>query len=387
MAKLPAYMVPTYILAVSCLPLSVNNKVDLKALRALYESTSTDTVAEAADAEDMAPNESLESITRTTQILADFLRIPVSGIMPSSRLFELGLDSVSAIGLARAFKRSGLQQVDVSTILKHPVVRELARAIVRQPATTPDEAVQVARSRISAFADAHRNTIISNLGVQPSQLEHIAHCTPLQEGMISRVTQSESHDTVYFARFRYRLNNSVDTKRLEHAWNTAQACISILRTFFIPTEDGYAQAVLRDCASGVASITLKTDDNGDDASSIGGWVRRVKSFGPTLPWKVEVSKSGYGNLMDLYIFHGLYDGTSLPLLIDTVKRCYNCAVVTPRPLQFYEALTLGPLCQTSGDKDFWSSCLANFSALKIPSTLSRSSEYRRIPCTKRKHHA
>ncbi|OQU93721.1 amino acid adenylation domain-containing protein [Cladophialophora immunda] len=370
--KLPAYMVPSYILAVSSLPLSVNNKVDHKSLKAMYEENLPGAAQDEPSGSYASSPEALQYYDQVASVLASFLRIQISDIKPTSRLFELGLDSISAIGLARALKRKGFQNAEVGMILKHSVVQDLARAIIREADSHQIQAVEIARKRMQSFHDAHYGEIARSMGVSPENIESIAPCTPLQEGMISRVMQSGLDDTVYFSCFLFELNPNTDIQRLKSAWGAVQRSISILRTYFVPTADGFAQVVLRKYDSAVNLIRYEVRNGGIrklQDSSFKDWVGTVRSLSTSLPWKVELGKSGNGGFMILRIFHGLYDGNSLPILLKQVKQQYEHPEEVHNPkMQFYEALPCGPLCQLPDEREFWLSHLARIRPQKLPIT-------------------
>ncbi|OAG45698.1 hypothetical protein AYO21_00334 [Fonsecaea monophora] len=366
--KLPAYMVPSHILAVSSLPLSVNNKVDQKSLKAIYEEHLPGSAQDESD-RNFLTQEGLQHYNEMASVLASFLRIQISDIKPSSRLFELGLDSISAIGLARALKRQGFQNAEVGTILKHSVVQDLAQIITREATSHQNDIVDTARQKIQSFSNIHNGTIAQSMNVSLESIECIAPCTPLQEGMISRVMQADPNDTVYFSCFLFQLDSNTDIQRLKSAWDASQRSISILRTFFVPTEDGFAQVVLRETDSGVKIVSEAR--NGDvrkfEKSSFRDWVRSARSLSTCLPWKVQLGKSGDGGFMILQIFHGLYDGSSLPILLKQVKQRYQHPEETWKPkMQFYQALPHGPLSQLPDEKEFWLSHLPRIQPHKLP---------------------
>ncbi|EXJ73993.1 uncharacterized protein A1O5_02287 [Cladophialophora psammophila CBS 110553] len=368
--KLPAYMVPSYILAVSSLPLSVNNKVDHKSLKAMYEENPAGSAPGEPCGNYGSAADDLQPYIEVANVLASFLQIQSSDIKPTSRLFELGLDSISAIGLSRVFKRQGFQNAEVGTILKHSVVQDLARVITRESTAQQTEAVETARKNIRSFCDIHFGEISRIMDVPPEEIESITPCTSLQEGMISKVMQSGPDDTVYFSCFLFELFPNTDIQRLKRVWEAAQRSISILRTCFVSTADGFAQVVLRKCDSAVNLIDLKARDreiyNVPD-SSFKNWVASVRSLSTLLPWKVELAKSSNGGFMTLQIFHGLYDGNSLPILLKQVKKQYNHPEEALKlEIQFYEALPYGPLCHLPNEKEFWSSHLALIKPHKLP---------------------
>ncbi|ETI26198.1 hypothetical protein G647_02975 [Cladophialophora carrionii CBS 160.54] len=373
--SLPAYMVPTYIQAVSSFPLSVNNKVDHKSLKVLYETNSTESEEAASEQAEAFTNGNLGVGRHVAELLASFLQIPASSIKPSSRLFELGVDSISAIGLARFFNRQGFKNANVATVLKHPVVQDLAHVIAQESTSDGHQAIEAARKLIREFAETHRTSVCRAMKLQPADLEHIAPCTPLQEGMISRVVQGGPDDTVYFSEFLFELGPEIDLARLKEAWQATQQSVSVLRTLFLSTTGGYAQVVLRNCKNDIKILSRQKTSEQTRGSSFRDWVKSVRSLSMSLPWSVELTTSGSSKSMYLYIFHGLYDGYSLPKLLNQVKRHYSRPGDDPSStIQFYQALPYGPLCRLSDERIFWRSRLPSFKSHRLPWTGLKNEE-------------
>lgn len=368
--SLPPYMVPTHYLAVSSLPLSVNNKVDHRVLRALYEASTLDSKSPSTDGEERFETRSPRTMAKVTEVLSEFLQIPGSSIKPNSRLFELGLDSISAIGLARALRKRGFENSHVATVLRHPVVADLARVLDQRPKDGQDEMVAAAQKRIEAFAKTHRQAICQALSVEEDEIEHIAPCTALQEGMISRVMRGDPGDTTYFTSLRFELEPDVDLVRLRHAWITAQQSIGVLRTCFVSTTDGFAQVILRKALSDAVLEQVESDGDSFDAllhSSFQDWAASAKSFSKSSPWRLRIIKSDHHRYMVLDIFHGLYDGISLSLLLERVRQIYlRPEETTETDKQFYDALAYGPLCAMPDEERFWSSRLGNMQPFRLP---------------------
>ena len=140
------------------MPLSGNNKVDHNALRSLFGSASADSTEDGYGAEPESSGGDPQLDDHVVEVLSSFLGIPITSIKPESRLFQLGLDSINAIGLARRLTKEGYQNADVATVLRFSVVRELAQAIAQEPSSDRVQAVEAARKRIDIFADKYRKS-------------------------------------------------------------------------------------------------------------------------------------------------------------------------------------------------------------------------------------
>lgn len=115
--NLPVYMVPTHFLPLSEIPLSVNNKVDNKRLTQIYMDASLEVLQSLAYREEKEGGLSAAEVKIQT-ILAEMTRLQRQEIRRSSTIFELGLDSVSVVGLARKLKKNGFSTATASMIMQ-----------------------------------------------------------------------------------------------------------------------------------------------------------------------------------------------------------------------------------------------------------------------------
>lgn len=114
---LPMYMVPTHFLPISKMPLSVNNKVDNKRLAALYQGTSLELLQQISRREEIWGSWT-DAEKRIRKLLTEMTGLQPSDIKRSSTVFELGLDSVSVVGLARRLKNDGFFASTVSLVMQ-----------------------------------------------------------------------------------------------------------------------------------------------------------------------------------------------------------------------------------------------------------------------------
>jgi len=379
--NLPAYMTPTQLLRISSMPLSANNKVESKVLKMLYEQTRPGSSL-LTYGEDGDSGESTASCAKVLKVLASFLSLSASDIEPTSRLFELGLDSISAISFSRLLRRQGFHSADVALVMRAPTLRDLAHALdtVQDSQQIAEGEVERATRMVERFASKHRSHASTLLDVPDSALSRIAPCTPLQQGMISKVMKSEPEDTVYFSAFNYVLDASIDIDRLQKAWKRVYQDLEILHTHFVETDDGFGQAAYRNGVAPLMRLQGHSESRGIQHildECFHNWVSKAKSWGKRSPWQLLLLESGEKAYMCLQMFHGLYDGIGLHLLLDTVASIYKAdnENESSEDPQFFDVLPLGPLRLKSDSKDFWVKKLPHIQLLDLPVLYSTGSEY------------
>jgi len=367
---LPAYMVPTYIIPVTAMPLSANNKIDNKSLKALFEATCAVQLQELSAAQACLRNIDPGVIKKVVGVVSQVIGLPENTVLASSRLFELGLDSISAISLSRMLKRAGFDAANPSMIMRNSVVADLAIALTEAAplADLNATATQAAKQDIAAFEKTHLSVIEEVLGRNHQEIERIAPCTPLQEGMIARSLNSD--DATYFSSFAFALDTSLDLPRLQTAWMHVERENEILRTRFVPTGDGYAQVVLKHPASHSFRFQQLGVDQEDGRKNVlkhdfVHWFERSKGLENEL-WALSIYRTPEQILMTLRIFHGLYDGISLALILEEVACNYTARPnLSPKP-SYHDILPFGPLLSPPGAQDFWAENLRMVRSLSLP---------------------
>ncbi|MCA6094662.1 amino acid adenylation domain-containing protein, partial [Streptomyces sp. SCA3-4] len=126
-AALPDYMVPAAFVALPALPLTVNGKIDRKALPA------PDLSAGASGRSPRTPEETL-----LCGIVAELLNLPRVGV--DDDFFSLGGDSIVSIQLVGAARRAGLRFTTRDVFERRTVEALVATAVRETGLTGPDEA-------------------------------------------------------------------------------------------------------------------------------------------------------------------------------------------------------------------------------------------------------
>lgn len=243
-----------------------------------------------------------------------------------------------------------------------------------------------AKQAIQAFSHKHSHSLMENIGVAESNVEQIAPCTPLQEGIIYHFLSSSK--PLYCSSFTFELLPTVDLEKLQSAWKKTQFQVQMLRARFVPSSDGYAQVILKKSMLPWFQIEAGSEKNIDRArkQQHDNWVSRLDGLF-THAWEAGVVVSSRKSVMCLSIFHALYDGNSLSLLLDLVSRNYlDQEGVNDGAPNFLDVLHLGPLCKDPSAETFWKKKLENCQYRPLPSSdLEKTSVTERLQIDSTEH--
>lgn len=116
--KLPPYMVPTHCIPVSGIPLSTNNKIESKKLKALYDGLSSLELQNLIRTQDESQDVWSDIEERIINHLAKATDSEANSITRNSSIFRLGLDSISVVSFARTLKEAGFPNAQVSVVMQ-----------------------------------------------------------------------------------------------------------------------------------------------------------------------------------------------------------------------------------------------------------------------------
>ncbi|ODQ71594.1 hypothetical protein LIPSTDRAFT_4826 [Lipomyces starkeyi NRRL Y-11557] len=352
-SKLPMYMVPTYILPLQNIPLSINNKIDNEALAKLYTEATPETLGSYSE-----QNLGAESWNKVEVEIRDQVSSLIdsrnSSIGLCTTFFELGFDSISLVRLLKLLRKF-YNHLTLSTLMRFPSIQCLAKHILEN-----ERVVKLAADSQNYGILNYHDQACCELDLNSEDIEYIIPCTPLQEGMIARALSSEN-DILYFNKFFFELYEEVDTSRLQQCWNAVVQQNQALRVSFLQTEIGVVQVILKDWTPAWLDYTNAIGDYRQLATNLltEHWTN-VKLSRPPLIF--SVMSTGQSRLLFMGLFHALYDGTSMKTILDDVVKLYFYMGVPNRP-SFVEAIYR---IQSSVDiiaaKEFWTE---NFSCIEL----------------------
>ena len=254
------------------------------------------------------------------QVLHDVSDVPLDGIRKDSTIFHLGLDSILVLKLPALLRQYGIK-LSVSTILKQQTVRAIAQSVLRA-APDKSETLDVERTMSLAMSSIDVSSVASNLERKFGEVAYVMPATAGQQYMI-RSWQS-SQGALFYPIFEYTTSGSVNTARLIDAWKSLVQKEDILRTGFIEVGSNLVQIVLKSPLNETVFKSLAGSLTRKDASDL-----RL----PPVALIVEDSEDSITNFR-LQIHHALYDGISLPNIVDQLQSLYRGQSLPTQELSF-----------------------------------------------------
>ncbi|KAM0420751.1 hypothetical protein ACHAPT_011412 [Fusarium lateritium] len=347
-AKLPGYMVPTYIFSLPYIPLSPNNKAEIKDLKRLFADLSPEKLMQLSHASTVPMSRAAQDTMRMLlEVIAEFSSVDKDDLSASTSIFDVGVDSITALRLSSLLKSRGFKAASPAVLLKNPVIGDLAHSLAKGVSIQQEKLVREVKQSIQAFGHRYRGMICRSLGVKSADIEYIAPCSPLQQGIISR-SMTSGQQSLYFNIFELNLHQDTSVGLLRKAWEDIVESESILRTTFVPTTDGFVQVALRRQQFPWREQTLETPELAKAYLT-----EQKKDWTPT------------SKLLVVHIFHALYDGNSFDLMMERLSAVYSHKE-TRRGSPFLEALSYGPLLRHDSCRQFWEDHLQSWSFTPMP---------------------
>ncbi|KAI7012005.1 peptide synthetase, partial [Hortaea werneckii] len=277
-------------------------------------------------------------------------------------IFTLGLDSIDAVRLASRIKKTGLS-LPVSKILQAQTIPRMLHMAgsQRMNGHTKAEANRLSNLSTKFAESAGRN------GYGSESVERVLPATPHQEALIADMLRSDMTD--YYNHDVLRIDSGVDVQRLQRAWQTVVDRSPILRTAFAQITDPgidvtFAQVVHR---PGLVTVGQRSIS---DKKQLQGLLQEItkdarRSFGSEPNTAVTLVSTGKEHYLVLSLAHAQYDGHSLALIHDDVRRAYNDQY-GERPS--YDSVIETSLASTSEEaRTFWIDALSGATPSRFPS--------------------
>lgn len=304
--ELPSYMVPSYWLVQSELPLNINGKVDVPTLRGLVQSfKKEDLLVRPTSKTVVSMRKSLNKIEETLRdIWIRTLVMPEGSIELDDSFQSLGGTSLEAIMVVSRARELSLE-VRVQDILLNPSLLEVAKAS-KWIMSTNNFASPTPFSLLPAGTTLERNG-----------LEDAYPVTPFQEALIADSVLGHSK---YVSR-RLLIIKGLKLDRLQKAFIKLAKTDVLLRTTFIEYGGSYLQVVQKDANLSWQEFDVRLEDyladEGPTKMSLGSAFMRIAVIGK--------------EFLVVTLHHALFDFWSNDFLFDDLFSTLEGELPVQRP--------------------------------------------------------
>ncbi|MBE3041009.1 hypothetical protein IMZ48_00150, partial [Candidatus Bathyarchaeota archaeon] len=243
---LPSYMVPSYLVPISCIPMTSSGKIEKKLLASAFTELSHEFLEKSTGVARATQGDSATMSTEeglVVEAISAALRVDKSLIGRWTPLASVGLDSITAISVAKHLSETLGKKAAISVILQNPHVAQLASVLSEEKPRKPRETRNGTHPNGPFISDGTRINIRTHFeqagGIDI--IEAVLPCTPLQEAMLAA-----KDDATYYNSMVLRLNASPHA--VQASWEAMCERHGILRTCFMSMEDPrqpFVQAVLK----------------------------------------------------------------------------------------------------------------------------------------------
>jgi amino acid adenylation domain-containing protein len=309
---LPAYMIPQFFLFIEKIPISMAGKIDRKALADIFKGSDAGTRSDSS-LEQVVHHRWSKLESQIRNVLAQLSKTSLQNISPSATIYQLGLDSISAVQIATSLRRKGYP-VSAADVMRYTSCVDLANYLTRAPTVLSTAAP---RFDFDQFDKKYRKQVLAKCNIDSKDLDAIRPCTPLQRGMISQFLAKDG--TVYLNYLRLRLHHDLDFGAMREAWNTIMKSHPILRTGFVHLDEKEYPFVMVHYGPDVITLPWRFDNSPE---TIDHWLQKLQRRGITelhRPlWEIRPITEHDINYLDIAIFHPLFDAHSLQIILRDV---------------------------------------------------------------------
>ena len=311
---IPTYMIPSLFIPLSQMPWTASGKLDrLRLAKIVLSLSKEDTVPYklASTTNKRDPTTDMEKKLRSMWETVLSLE-PASATLDDS-FFVLGGDSVQAMRLVAAARAEKIS-LSVLDIFRTPSLAEMAKACSHLEEEDQTVLKQFGLLTGVEVLDQLLDEIVAQCRVEKEELNDAYPCSALQEGLI---TLSIKQPGAYVAHNVFRLPEAVEIAQFKNAWEMAIEEMDILRTRIVHTSmSNFVQVVLKK-----ENIEWYGASSTEEATNAA--VKLPEHSGsPLMRFTLVDNNEGRDRYFVWSIHHALYDGWSMPRMLQRVEDIY-----------------------------------------------------------------
>jgi amino acid adenylation domain-containing protein len=361
--KLPEYMVPNAFIHLEQLPLTINGKLDRKALPA-SEFTNRDHY--------VAPRNELE--TKICQIWADIVGLPVEKVGTSDDFFRLGGNSILAIKLVSRLSKELDKSIHVATIFKQSTVSKLLHYLKHN--------------------EEEEEVVIEKITVIHPEKQWLSFA----QERLWFLEKYEQGTTAYNIPMVYRLSSECELDLLECSIRAIVDRHEILRTLIKEDNEGTGyQVVLEDAELllKIDKVSITSQKQLDEA--LKKEANHIFNLADEYPIRIclyelsmdRAEKNNIAYHISIVVHHIAFDGWSVDIFLKELQTYYNYYLKQKRGVAVqlslpalsiqYKDFALWQRNYLSGDRldkqlSYWRSKLSGYESLNLITDKPRPSQ-------------
>ncbi|KAG9529413.1 nonribosomal peptide synthase SidD, partial [Aureobasidium melanogenum] len=346
---LPAYMWPVAWILLNNLPLSPTGKLNRRKLAQLGQHFFSEKIMGDGEDEDLLPTETVlarmwRKILQTSQ-----------GLRPDANFFQLGGDSLRCMKLVTLANQEG-HRLTMEAVFKNPRLSDMSSAM-QKGAVIRSQPCGDSRSPPTSPMSTTVVSALHEYGLCEAQVNEAYPCSALQAGLFSLSLASPS---LYYSQFVFKFATAIDVPRFKLAWQSAICNFPILRTAIIPSSSGLIQVVLRE------SWQCKKLEE-DLASFLKAEKETAFQPGQPLSRQYHILDPSSGDTTFVWtLHHAVFDGWSLELVMDHIRRHYSQTEPSLTGASFHALAQFCDNLDEDACASYWRSQLENAPAPSFP---------------------
>lgn len=255
-----------------------------------------------------------ESVIR--KILSAVSQNPENEINKYQSIFNLGLDSISAIKVSSLLRKQSIilgvaEMLQAANIAK---MASIADAKSTVPSSSERDSISTMLMNLNGLSI---NESILSANIDLDKVERTLPCTPGQVYMIS--SWQNSGGGLFHSRFHYEATEHLDRHKLSSAWEALRERLPILRTAFVSTGNRrvpFLQVILKKSRNPIKWLVEYSAEE-----RLHGKLGKSLLSLAVLPREGNVNGLKKTSLF-LDIHHALYDGVSLDIIMAQLQEIY-----------------------------------------------------------------
>jgi amino acid adenylation domain-containing protein/non-ribosomal peptide synthase protein (TIGR01720 family) len=355
---LPTYMIPQLFIPVSRMPWLTSGKLDRKSLREMVQALSK---------EDRAPyrlatcgkkrNPSTDMEKKVQRLWETVLRLSPDSVGAEDNFFRLGGESLAAMSLVGAARSQSIA-LSVTNIFKLPKLADMAKSCEMVQEESVVELKPFALLRSSESVDQVLQEVVEQCRVEKALVQDIYPTSSLQESLITLTVKQPG---AYVAQNVFQLSPRVDIGRFKLAWQQAVDDLDTLRT-----------RVVHSASSAFLQVVIKGEriewHTGDDLRALANEPEYIPAYngGPLARYTIINDKQSTDCYFVWSIHHALYDGWSLPFILQRVESAYRREISSQPQSSYARFIQYLLKVDIHASDKFWRSHLAGASSLNFP---------------------